>query len=126
MKNLIEIDYKIHKVLVFVVPLAVFTFFFWLYLGPLTYLYVTVSDVLNLLKRRNSNFTKYRLVHLIVGYLYLSCFFISGFISSKWVATHISREFYMFIFWYMLPLCFFFFHFYFTKKDYQDFISDNT
>lgn len=126
MKNLIEIDYKIHKVLVFVVPLAVITFFFWLYLGPLTYLYVTVSDVLNLLKRRNSNFTKYRLVHLIVGYLYLSCFFISGFISSKWVAAHIGRDLFMFVFWYMLPLCFFFFHFYFTKKDYQDFISDNT
>ena len=83
------------------------------------------DDVLNLLKRRNSNFTKYRLVHLIVGYLYLSCFFISGFISSKWVAAHIGRDLFMFVFWYMLPLCFFFFHFYFTKKDYQDFISDN-
>ena len=125
MKNFIEIYYKIHKVLVFIVPLAVITFFFWLYLGPLTYIYVTISDILNLIKRRESSFTKYRLIHLIVGFVYLNCFFISPFLSPKYITSQIDRDYFMLIFWYALPLCFFIFHFYFTKKDYQDFISTN-
>lgn len=118
MKNFIKTDYRIHKVLAVIVPLAVLTFYFWLYLGPLCYLYVTLSDIVHLVTRKESIVSKIRLIHLSGGILYIFCFFVLPILYPEIMRSYIDRDYFMYIFWYGLPVCFFYLHYSFTRKDF--------
>ncbi len=121
MKKFIEIDYTIHKVLAVIVPLAVVTFYFWLYVGPLCYLYVSFSDIVHLITRRESIVSKKRLLHFTGGIIYIIIFFVLPSLYFEVIRSNFDRDNFMLIFWYALPFCLFYFHFNFTRKDFLDF-----
>lgn len=123
MKKFIKIDYQIHKVLLFVGILSAITFYFWLFVGPICYLYVTVSDIANLSNKSKSSYSKFRLFHLICGVLYFILFFIVPTKYNEFTKSYLDRDYLMLVFWYILPVCFLLLHFYLTKKEYQNFIS---
>lgn len=120
MKSFLKTDYTIHKVLAVIVPLAVLSFYFWLYLGPICYLYLTFSDIVHLITKKSSIVSKKRLLHLAGGILYILCFFVLPILYPAIMRTYIDRDIFMYIFWYGLPLCFFYFHFSFIRKDFLD------
>lgn len=120
MEKFIKIDYSIHKVLAVLVPVAVLSFYLWLYLGPLCYLYVTFSDIIHLIKRKSSIVTRNRLLHLVLGILYILCFFVLPILYPSIMRTFTNRDTFMYLFWYGLPLCFFYIHFSLIRRDFLD------
>ncbi len=123
MKKFIEIDFTVHKVLLVIGLLSAILFYLWLFIGPVCYLYVTVSDIVNLSNNRKSAYSKFRWFHLIFGVLYILLFFVVPSKYYEFTRNYIDRDYLMLVFWYILPVCFLLLHYYFTKKDYQNFIS---
>lgn len=124
MRKFIEIDFTVHKVLLVIGLLSAITFYFWLFMGPICYLYITFSDIINLYNNRKSTYTNFRLLHLIFGILYIVLFFVIPSKYYEFTRTYIDRDNLMLVFWYILPVCFLLIHYYITKKDYQNFISN--
>jgi hypothetical protein len=125
MKKFIEIDFTVHKVLLVIGLLSAILFYFWLFIGPVCYLYVTVSDIVNLSNNRKSAYSKFRWFHLIFGVLYILLFFVVPSKYYEFTRNYIDRDYLMLVFWYILPVCFLLLHYYLTKKEYQNFISKN-